>query len=149
MIILHLEKRYWEKTRSKIRKIEKKNPHLNYNPLSRKLAKILDYSADILELMDQRFTSVSTLSGNREDATLRLEIDDDENSAYASFSEVAYFYKTNSVIRKKMDRIGEAFSYLVDLTPLDVGIPFHSTEEPMIQNGTNCRRFTLSLYGSR
>ena len=69
MIILQLEKKYWEKTRRKIRKLEKKNPHLiNFNTLDRKLATILDKSADILELMDKRFTTVSTLSGSREDA---------------------------------------------------------------------------------
>ena len=151
MIILRLEKEYWEKTRRKIRKLEKKNPHsINFNILDRKLATILDKSADILELMDQRFNQrskkfpVSTLSGNREDSTLRLEIDD-EISDYASYEEVAYFYKTSRRISKKMDIIIEAFSYLIERTPLDVGIPFHSTDKPMIKNGTHCKRFNLSL----
>ena len=80
MIILQLEKKYWEKTRSKIRKLEKNNSNvINHERLSKKLVKISDYSADILELMDQRFTSVSTLSGCREDSTLRLKIDEQKS----------------------------------------------------------------------
>ena len=146
MIILELEKKYWEKTRSKIRKLETNNPHvINHERLSKNLEKILDYSADILEIMDRKFNSVSTLSGSREDSTLRLEIDNDENSDYTSFTEVAYFYKTSRRISKKMDIIIEAFSYLIDRTQLDVGIPPHSTDKPMIQNGTHCRKFDLSL----
>ena len=152
MIILQLEKKYWEKTRRKIRKLEKNNPHLiNIKTLDRKLATILDKSADILEIMNEQFNqrskkfSVSTLSGKREDSTLRLEIDNDENSDYTSFTEVAYFYKTSRRISKKMDIIIEAFSYLIDRTQLDVGIPRHSTDKPMIQNGTHCRKFDLSL----
>ena len=97
MIILELEKKYWEKTRSKIRKLETNNPHvINHERLSKKLEKILDYSADILELMDQRFISVSTLSGSREDSTLRLKIDE-QKSDYASFKEVLEYRGFNLI----------------------------------------------------
>ena len=97
MIILELEKKYWEKTRSKIRKLETNNPHvINHERLSKKLEKILDYSADILELMDQRFISVSTLSGSREDSTLRLKIDE-QKSDYASFKEVFYLINISNL----------------------------------------------------
>ena len=143
MIILQLEKKYWEKTRSKIRKLEENNPHwINHERLSKNLEKILDYSADILEIMDRKFNSVSTLSGSREDSTLRLEIDNDENSDYASFKEVSYYYISNAVIRKKMVAIGKAFSFLEEVHHAE--IPSHSTEKPMIQNGTHCKKISLA-----
>ncbi|CAI8184265.1 MAG: Uncharacterised protein [Candidatus Nitrosopelagicus brevis] len=42
------------------------------------------------------------------------------------------FFKTNSGIRKKLVSISTSFSTLSDLTPTDIGIPYHSTDVPMI-----------------
>ena len=134
MIILSLEKQYFDETSKKIEALETEgNLHRHLHPkLNQALRKVLDYSADILEDMNARFSSVSTLSGNREDATLRLEIDNEKNPDYCSMGEVMKFFKTNSEIRKKLVSISTSFSTLSDLTPTDIGIPYHSTDVPMI-----------------
>ena len=134
MIILSLEKQYFDETSKKIEALEtEENLHRHLHPkLNQALRKVLNYSADIMEDMNARFYGVSTLSGNREDATLRLEIDDEKNPDYCSMEEVMKFFKTNSGIRKKLVSISTSFSTLSDLTPTDIGIPYHSTDVPMI-----------------
>ena len=134
MIILRLEKQYFDETSKKIEALEtEENLHSYLHPkLNQALRKVLDYSADIIEDINARFSSASTLFGNREDATLGLEIDNEKYPDYGSKEEVMKFLKTNSRIKKKLVSISTSFSTLSDLTPTDVGIPYHSTEDPMI-----------------
>ena len=130
MLKLRLEKKYWEETRKRIGELEERNPHrLDADKLSKALARVLNYSADILEHIDAQFTSVSTLSGNRKDATLTLEIDDKKSTDYGSRDQVESFMVNNVVIKKKIKSISLAFGLL----ELARDFPYHNTDVPMIE----------------